>query len=146
MSYIGKPVSGLNLNPNAKGAVTVQQFVANGTDYSYGLIKTPLSKNYVDVYVQGVYQNKDEYSVTGSLITFNTLILNGYKVEVVIQDAVTATDTIVQNISPIGFANKIVVTENHTVPAGYNMISGGPITVADGVTVEVSEGSAWTIV
>jgi len=144
MSYIGKPVSGLNLNPNAKG-VTVQQFIASGTEYSYGLIKTPLSKTYVDVYIQGVYQNKDEYSVAGSLITFVQLIPLNYKVEVIITDAMPVVDFVDPNISPIGFANKIVIDENHVVPAGYNMISAGPITIADGVEITVSSGSTWII-
>jgi uncharacterized protein (DUF2147 family) len=37
------------------------------------------------------------------------------------------------------------VSANFTVPAGYNAISAGPITIDDGVTVTVSNFSNWSI-
>jgi hypothetical protein len=42
--------------------------------------------------------------------------------------------------------NEQTITENYTVPIGYNGLSAGPITIADGVTVIVSSGSGWSIV
>jgi hypothetical protein len=44
------------------------------------------------------------------------------------------------------FQNASVITANETVASGYNAISGGPITIASGVTVTVSTGSNWSIV
>ena len=41
-------------------------------------------------------------------------------------------------------ANTIVA--NYTISSGNNALSGGPITVASGVTVTVPSGSAWTVV
>lgn len=41
--------------------------------------------------------------------------------------------------------NSATVTSNYTIPSGSNAISGGPVTVASGVTVTVSSGSVWTI-
>lgn len=38
------------------------------------------------------------------------------------------------------------VTVNTTVASGYNGMSAGPITVADGITVTVADGSRWTVV
>lgn len=37
------------------------------------------------------------------------------------------------------------ITANFTVPSGSNAASVGPITVADGVTVTVSDNAAWSI-
>jgi hypothetical protein len=37
------------------------------------------------------------------------------------------------------------IAANFTVPTGYNAASIGPITVADGVAVTVSDGSAWSV-
>ena len=42
--------------------------------------------------------------------------------------------------------NGQTISTNYTVPVGYNGLSAGPITIADGVTVTVSDGSAWSIV
>lgn len=44
------------------------------------------------------------------------------------------------------FQNAITIVDDVTVGSGYNGISGGPITIASGVTVTVSSGSTWSIV
>lgn len=41
---------------------------------------------------------------------------------------------------------KIVITQSCTIVSGENGNSGGPISLADGVTVTVADGSAWSIV
>ena len=42
--------------------------------------------------------------------------------------------------------NEQTITENYAIPAGFNGLSAGPITIADGVTVTIPDGSAWSIV
>lgn len=42
--------------------------------------------------------------------------------------------------------NLNAITTNYTIPTGYNGMSAGPITVADGVTVTIADGSSWSIV
>ena len=44
------------------------------------------------------------------------------------------------------FENDITVTGNYTITAGKNAMSAGPITIADGVSVTVPNGSSWSIV
>jgi hypothetical protein len=44
------------------------------------------------------------------------------------------------------YVNGQTVTANYTVPAGQNAMSAGPISIADGVTVTISDGSVWTVV
>ena len=44
------------------------------------------------------------------------------------------------------FLNGQSITADYTIPSGYNGVSAGPITIADGVTVTVSSGSEWSIV
>lgn len=44
------------------------------------------------------------------------------------------------------YLNGQTVTTNFTIPAGQNAMSAGPITVADGVIVTVSNGSNWVVV
>jgi hypothetical protein len=38
------------------------------------------------------------------------------------------------------------ISQDYTMPTGYNGMSAGPITIADGVTVTIPSGSAWSIV
>jgi hypothetical protein len=42
--------------------------------------------------------------------------------------------------------NSTTITENYTFPSGFNGVSGGPITIADGVTVTITDGCAWSVV
>jgi hypothetical protein len=49
-------------------------------------------------------------------------------------------------IESIFYENSQTVTSNYTIGATTNAVSAGPITIADGVTVTVNDGGAWSIV
>lgn len=42
--------------------------------------------------------------------------------------------------------NTQTISANYTIPAGYNGMSAGPITISDGVVVTIPAGSSWSIV
>ena len=42
--------------------------------------------------------------------------------------------------------NANAVTEDYTITTGSNAVSAGPVTINDGVTVTVPDGSVWTVV
>lgn len=44
------------------------------------------------------------------------------------------------------FVNSQTVSASYTISSGSNAMSAGPVTVADGITVTVSDGSVWTLV
>lgn len=44
------------------------------------------------------------------------------------------------------YLNDTVVTSNYTVPVSKNAMTAGPVTIANGVTVTVSNGSTWAVV
>jgi hypothetical protein len=51
------------------------------------------------------------------------------------------------NSTDTGFwLNKQVITENQSIPSGYNAMSTGPIEVDDGVVVTVADGSRWVVI
>lgn len=57
------------------------------------------------------------------------------------------------NAVPVGgggnkifFNNDTVVTEDYIIPANTNSMSAGPLEIANGVVVTISNNSAWTIV
>ena len=42
--------------------------------------------------------------------------------------------------------NTQTINANYTIPAGYNGMSAGPITIANNVVVTIPDGSSWSIV
>ena len=44
------------------------------------------------------------------------------------------------------YLNNQTITTNYTVPANQNAMSAGPVTIANGVVITVSDGATWTIV
>jgi len=53
----------------------------DGVDTTLTLSNDPLNENNTQVYIDGVYQNKDTYSVSGTTLTFSTAPPNGSAVE-----------------------------------------------------------------
>jgi hypothetical protein len=44
------------------------------------------------------------------------------------------------------YLNAITIARDSAVPANYNGMSAGPVTVANGITVTIATGSVWTVV
>ena len=44
------------------------------------------------------------------------------------------------------YENLQTITANYCITTGSNAMSAGPILIADGVTVDIPDGSEWTIV
>jgi hypothetical protein len=42
--------------------------------------------------------------------------------------------------------NEQVISVNYSMPVGYNGVSAGPITIADGIVVTIPAGSSWSVV
>lgn len=67
MSYIGQnPFDG----PYPAGDLVVDKFSGNNSNTAFTLSKAPLSENNTFVFISGVYQDKDQYSISGTTITF----------------------------------------------------------------------------
>ena len=73
--------------------LTKDSFTGNGLQFAYNLSVTPTSKDLTFVYIQGVYQEKSTYSLSGSTITFTTAPQNGYTFEVMSLTAANITQT-----------------------------------------------------
>ena len=59
------------------GTLAVQRFSGNGSTTSFTLSTAPASENNTQVYISGVYQQKDDYSVSGTTLTFSTAPASG---------------------------------------------------------------------
>lgn len=62
--------------------ITTDTFVGDGVEVDFELSVAPTTIGNTQVYVGGVYQEKAEYSVAGSTLTFNTAPPNGVGVQV----------------------------------------------------------------
>lgn len=49
------------------------------------------------------------------------------------------------NGDKIFYLNDQIITSDYVIPANKNAFSTGPITIADGVTVDIVDGATWTI-
>ena len=62
--------------------LAVDNFTGDGTDTTFTMAADPLTENNTDVFVDGVYQFKNTYSVSGTTLTFSEAPANGALVEV----------------------------------------------------------------
>jgi hypothetical protein len=53
------------------GAELVQNFVGTGAQTVFTLANAPFSENTTQIYINGVYQQKNTYSVAGAVLTFS---------------------------------------------------------------------------
>jgi hypothetical protein len=65
----------------------VQNFSGNGSTTAFGLTYDPGNENNTQVYINGVYQQKNTYSVSGTTLTFSEAPPVGTTIEVMIQRA-----------------------------------------------------------
>lgn len=80
------------------------------------------------------------------VISGNNLVVNG----------ITVTQSSLSNINNLSdgtvtasvpfVLNPKTITTSYTIPSGNNAMTAGPITVNDGVSIVVPDGSSWTIV
>ena len=49
-------------------------------------------------------------------------------------------------VSSVFYETKATLDFDYTITTGYNAMTAGPITIADGVEITVSGDSVWTIV
>ena len=60
-----------NVGGSFNAAPTIANFTGDGTDTTFNLASAPASENTTNVYINGVYQQKNTYSVAGIVITFS---------------------------------------------------------------------------
>jgi len=85
------------------GSQTINSFTGTGSATSFDLAANAVSdKNYTDVYINGVYQAKDQYELSGTNIVFDTAPQNGYSIEVKCHSAsasnVVSTSTMTSDV------------------------------------------------
>ena len=94
-------------------ALTTDTFSPNGSTSTFSLSATPSAEGKVIAFIDGVFQNQDSYTLSGSNITFDTNPSNGTKLVVyVVGDIYGGTNVNVQNFSGDGSTAAFTLTEN----------------------------------
>ena len=139
-------------------------FTGDGSATAFTLANALNDEVQSNVYIDGVYQSKSTYSVSGTTLTFSTAPASGHEIEVIsttgINSGPTAiyTDTFTANGSATAFTlGQTVHSENQTIVflngvyqfKGTYTLSGTTLTLdtapANGVAIEVmSIGSAYS--
>jgi hypothetical protein len=60
-----------NVGSSFSVAPIIANFTGNGVTVAFTLASAPVSENATDVFINGVYQQKNTYSVAGAVITFS---------------------------------------------------------------------------
>jgi hypothetical protein len=67
---------------------SVNNYTGNGSTTGYTMSTTPVSENGTQVYINGVYQFKNTYAVSGTTLTFDTAPANGASIEALVWSTV----------------------------------------------------------
>ena len=103
--------SGINwINANSAASVVYQDgFTGNGSTTAFTLANSIDNENKTQVYIDGVYQHKDNYSLSGTTLTFSTAPPNTSDIEVISFSSVSAADDILYDTD---FASAGLMTTN----------------------------------
>lgn len=159
------PAAGLSFFASLITATTAVGVNTNGGDvyhrqlYSVTGIQTTFTfssgytPGYFDLYQNGVrlFFNTDYRADSGTTFVMtppaqagDELEAIGYKVNVVSSGGgggATGGGT-----DEVFYENDATVNVNYTISSGKNAMSAGPITIANGITVTIPDGSTWSVV
>ena len=118
-----------------------QQFTGDGSTTDFTLSQDPKSENNTQVYINGVYQQKTDYTVTGTTLTFDTAPTNGDIIEVNMFTVATLgnTDTVTEGVSNQYFTD---ARARGAISVSGNAISYNSSTGV--LTANFEEGPAFT--
>ena len=83
-SVTGGPIAGSGAAFFDSAAWSVYDFTGDGTTVAFTLGSDPATENNTQVYIDGVYQEKNTYSVAGTVLTFSVAPLNLSTIEVMV--------------------------------------------------------------
>ena len=89
LTFTTAPQSGYSIEVITVGEVSmlpdtidIDNFSGTGSQVDYVLTSTPSTENAIDVYINGLYQQKDTFSLSGNTLTFSAAPPNGATIEV----------------------------------------------------------------
>ena len=118
----------------------------DGSDTTLTLSANPGSENNTQVYIDGVYQPKSSYSVSGTTLTFSTAPPNGTSVEAIVGSSVAAGVPSDASITSAKLSGALTTPSNLTVNGTTdttNFKVGGAQGTDGQVLTSTGSGVAW---
>ena len=97
---------------STSGVIARDSFTGNGSTTAYVLSMSISDENATQVYLDGVYQSKNNYSTSGSTLTFSTAPPNGTAIEVVHIKAVNASSLNQNNFTGNGSTTAFTLSQS----------------------------------
>ena len=116
---------------------TTDTFTGNGSATAYTLTVSPISTNYVFVNIDGVQQQRANYSLVGNTLTFTTAPPNTSKIEIT---SLTSSSGAVIGLNTFGGSNNAVYSSS------ANTLVAGTLPVTAGGTGVTSSSGANSVV
>lgn len=104
------------------GTVYVQRLSGTGAQTVFTLNTVPHSVNVVDIYINGIYQNKDTFTVSGADVIFSNAPpagTNNIEVQVTVTIALGETDA-----SLVTYGGTTVAAQLDAIPANFVQVTG----------------------
>lgn len=129
--------------------LAVDNFTGDGSDTTFTMGANPLEENNTQVYIDGVYQQKNTYGISGTTLTFSEAPPNGSSVEVVRISASTVTvgtpdDNTVSTVKIVNDAVTQAKIADDAVGADQlasNAVVTASIVDANVTTAKIADGS-----
>ena len=104
--------------------IYTDSFTGNGTTVNYTASKDVTDENVTQVYIDGVYQSKDNYTTSGTTITFSTSPPSGSAIEVVHFTAIDYSSIASNQFTGTGSQTDFTLTQGVTVDNSFVFIQG----------------------
>ena len=131
VSFTTAPPNGANIEivhvkALALSGFNKNNFVGTGSQTAFTLNTTVNEENMTFVFLEGIYQDKSTYSISGSTLTFTTAPQSGYNIEVMVLGAISAstnalyTDTFTGDGSTTAYALGITPVDLNAIEVYLN--------------------------
>ena len=122
-----------------------QQFTGDGSTTAFTLTSAPGSENNTQIYINGVYQQKTDYTVSGTTLTFDTAPTSGDIIEVNMFTVATLgnSDTVTEGVSNLYHttARAISAISDSTLTGNLTLKTSVDNSLAQGLAIERSANS-----
>ena len=143
LTFTTAPQSGYTVEVITVGAVSmlpdtidIDNFSGTGSQVDYVLTSTPSTENAIDVYINGLYQQKNTFSLSGNTLTFSTAPPNGSTIEVKHQFVASVKGEVTLTA---GTGISIVENSSNNFTISNTL---GEVTLTAGTGINVTENSS----
>lgn len=149
LTFTTAPLSGYTIEVITIGGVSIfndtlflNNFTGNGSTTNYTLSTTPANENAIDVYLNGIYQNKSTFSLSGSTLIFSTAPTNGTEIEVKSTGGLNNVAVTPQsNYGVVIASSNTTAVKNSLYVLTANLTLTLPASPSDGDSIKISNRS-----